>query len=435
MPLLLMFHRTFLFVLLSILPAAANAQLDFEKEPISYSERTPEDPVYRLSQRLEQGSAKLPWESGHGRLRALLRALDIPESSQTLVFSKTSLQISRISPRTPRAIYFNDDIYVGWVQRGDVIEISAADPQLGGTFYTLSQSESGSDSIRRETGRCLQCHGSTHTRRIPGHIVRSVYPDRSGQPVFRMGTHITEPRSPLSERFGGWYVTGTGVGTHMGNAWVAAPDENETLDRSQASDVTDLSEFLSTRPYLTQHSDVLALLVLQHQVHVHNMLTAANHAGLLTERDAQIMNKALEREPDYRSESTQRRYRSAAEKVVRAVLMCDTLTWNQRVTGTSNFRSEFEARGPKDPQGRSLRQLDTNSRLFRYPCSFLVYSEPFAQLHPEVHALVLQRIDEILTSGDEESYDHLSAEDRQEVKAILRATGVLPGEPELTRPQ
>ena len=423
-----MLYRTCLALLLLILPAAAVAQLDFEKEPISYSKRTPTDPVYRLSQRLEQGETELNWEADHGRLRALLQALDIPESSQTLVFSKTSLQISRISPRTPRAIYFNDDVYVGWVRRGDVIEISAADPQLGGTFYTLSQNESASVSIRRETGRCLQCHGSTHTRRIPGHIVRSVYPDRSGQPVFRMGTHITEPRSPLSERFGGWYVTGTGLGTHMGNAWVVAPDEKEALDRSQATDVTDLAGFLSTKPYLTPHSDVLALLVLQHQVHVHNMLTAANHAGLLTQRDAEIMNKALEREPDYRSESTQRRYRSAAEKVVRAILMCDTPTWDQPVSGTSSFRTEFEARGPADHQGRSLRQLDTRQRLFRYPCSFLVYSEPFAKLHPEVHALVLQRINEILTSGDDATYAHLSADDRRNVKAILTATGVLAAE-------
>lgn len=433
MLLLLMFHRlrpalpALLIQLILLVPAVAVAQLDFEKAPINYSKRTPTDPVYRLSQQVEQGVAELPWETGHGRLRALLRALDIRESSQTLVFSKTSLQISRISPRTPRAIYFNDDVYVGWVQRGDVIEISAADPALGGTFYTLSQNESGSSAIRRETGRCLQCHGSTHTRRIPGHIVRSVYPDRSGQPVFRMGTHITEARSPVSERFGGWYVTGTGVGTHMGNAWVVAPDENETLDRSHAAGITDLSEFLSTGPYLTQHSDVLALLVLQHQVHVHNALTAANHAGLLTERDAEIMNKALEREPDYRSESTQRRYRSAAEKVVRAVLMCDTPTWEQPIIGTSSFRREFEARGPVDQQGRSLRDLDTSQRLFRYPCSFLVYSEPFTQLHPEVHALALQRIDRILTSGDD-AYAHLSNQDRQNVKAILQETGVLAGD-------
>lgn len=421
-----MFHHTCSALLLLLLPTVAHAQLDFEKEPIRYSERTPTDPVYQLSQRMEQGDQRLSWESGSGRLRSLLKALDIRESSQTLVFSKTSLQISRISPRTPRAIYFNDDVYVGWVQRGDVIEISAADPQLGGTFYTVSQAESAVPLIRRETGRCLQCHGSTHTRRIPGHIVRSVYPDRSGQPVFRMGTHITEPRSPLSERFGGWYVTGTGIGPHMGNAWVDAPDEKEVLNRSQAQDVRDLSGFLSTTPYLTPHSDVLALLVLQHQVHVHNVLTAANHAGLLTERDAQIMNKALERAPNYRSESTERRYRSAAEKVVRAILMCDALTWEQPISGTSSFREEFEARGPADDQGRSLRQLDASRRLFRYPCSFLVYSRPFRQLHPEVRTVVLHRISQVLTADtDDESFNHITATDRKQLLAILSATGVL----------
>lgn len=423
---------------LLISTATARGQLDFEKPPISYSERTPTDPVYRLSQQHSDGTAALRWEPEHGRLKSLLKALDISPASQTLVFSRTSLQISRISPQTPRAIYFNDDVYVGWVQRGDVIEISAADPLLGGTFYTLSQQESARPAIRRETGRCLQCHGSTHTRRIPGHIVRSVYPDRRGQPVFRMGTHITEARSPLAERFGGWYVTGT-MGdpaaakdtdvpamTHMGNAWVTAPQQREILDTSRAANVTDLSPFLSTKPYLTPHSDVLALLVLQHQVYVHNVLTAANHAGLLTQRDAEIMNTALERDPGYRSESTERRYRSAADKVVAALLMKDDLTWTQRVSGTSDFRSHFEARGPFDDQGRSLRQFDTHRRLFRYPCSFLIYSAPFQQLHPEVRTLVLNQITEILNGAAHEGYDYLSTEDRSNVLHILQATDILP---------
>lgn len=410
------------------LPGVAACQLDFEKAPISYSESTPTDPVHRLSKQLLNGERDLDWKPPQGRLSALLTALEIPESSQSLVFSKTSLQVSRISPRTPRAIYFNDDVYVGWVKRGDLIEISAADPMLGGTFYTLSQSESKPALIKRETGKCLQCHGSTHTRRIPGHIVRSVFPDRSGQPVFRMGTHITEPSSPMSERFGGWYVTGQlGNTAHMGNAWVVDPDVEEKLDTTDASNVMKLSQFFPTTDYLTPHSDALALLVLQHQVHVHNVLTAANHSGILTARDAQIMNKALEREPAFRSESTDRRYRSAAEKVVRAILMSGSQRWTNSIPGHTSFRSDFESRGPFDKQKRSLRQFDTETRLFRYPCSFLIYSEPFRKLHPEVHKIVLQRLRDVLTTDhtSNSEFSHLSQEDRTAVFEILMATGVI----------
>ena len=44
-----------------------------------------------------------------------------------------------VSGRTPRALYFNDDVFVGYCQDGEVLEISVADPQLGAVFYTLGQ--------------------------------------------------------------------------------------------------------------------------------------------------------------------------------------------------------------------------------------------------------------------------------------------------------
>lgn len=405
------------------------AQLDFEKDPINYSRSTPTDPVQQLADRLDNDQVQLQWNNSNGYLASLLNELKIPQSSQTLVFSKTSLQVSRISPRTPRAIYFNDDIYVGWVQRSDMIEISAADSALGATFYSLNSSRETKPVIKRETSRCLQCHGSTHTRRIPGHIVRSVYPDKSGQPVFRMGTHLSSPDSPFSERFGGWYVTGQhGESKHMGNAWVTDPDESETLGQEHSFNVSQLKKFVSTKPYLTPHSDLLALLVLQHQVHVHNVLTAANHSGMLTERDALVMNRALEREPDYESDSTKRRYASAADKVVKALLCADESPLPESLSGTSDFQTEFQAKGPFDAKGRSLRQLQAGPRLFRYPCSFLIYSKPFAHLHPEVKRQVQGKLLSVLSSPElaVPDFPGLTPELRAEVLQILQATDALP---------
>lgn len=409
-------------LILCIRPAAA--QLDYEQEPINYSTAEATDPVAQLARRLQNGEAQLAWDARHGYLPSLLQQLDVPQSSQVLVFSRTSLQISRISPRTPRAIYFNDDVYVGWVQRGEVVEISAADPRLGGTFYTLAQKEVATPEIERETAHCLQCHGSTHTRRSPGHMVRSVYSDAGGLPIYRLGTHLNDDTSPFAERWGGWYVTGThGRQRHMGNVFIADEKQTEQLDMEAGANITDLSPLVNTAPYLTAHSDIVALMVLQHQTTMHNILTAANHAGQLTERDALIMNRALERPEDFESESTARRYASAAEKVVQGLLFCGEQRLTDPVCGTSPFAAEFTARGIPDDQGRSLRQFDLQTRLFRYPCSFLIYSDAFRQLPAGVHRLVWKRLDEVLSGADKSpAFAHLSAEDRQAIREILQTT-------------
>lgn len=421
-------HIHFLLIL-AVCPGVALGQLDFEQPPINYSSTTPTDPVQQLANRIQDGNQTLQWDADSGFLKSLLKVLEIPESSQTLVFSKTSLQVSRISPRTPRAIYFNDDVYVGWVQHGDMIEISAADPALGATFYTLKQDASLKPVLKRETSRCLQCHGSTHTRRVPGHIVRSVYSDKRGFPIFRLGTHISEPRSEMSERFGGWYVTGkTGQAKHIGNAWIEDPGESEQLDQSNSFDVQQLDAFVNTSVYLSRHSDVIALMVLQHQSHVHNVLTAANHSGILTQRDALIMNKALDRQPEFQSDSTVRRYDSAAEKVLKAILGSDQADLNGPLIGTSSFQADFEALGPFDPQGRSLREIDGSQRLFKYPCSFLIYSKPFQQLHHEVQIRVVERLSDMVTTPEQKldpDFEHLAESDRHAIRQILTDTNAI----------
>lgn len=417
-------HRFLIGLIVLLTPSLSHGQLDYEKQPINYSQTNPTDRVYQFRQQLSDGTAELKWQPHGGYLKSLLQQLQIPVSSQTLVFSKTSLQVHRISPRAPRALYFNDDAYVGWVQYGDLIELSAADTSLGGTFYSLSQKRADAPTIRRETSRCLQCHGSTHTRRTPGHIVRSVFSDEDGQPVYRLGTHLTDHKSPFKQRFGGWYVTGThGDQRHMGNVWLADPEKSEHLDTDAGANITDLSPLVDTTAYLAPHSDIVALMVLQHQVHMHNVLTAANHSGRLTARDAVVMNRALERDADFESESTGRRYNSAAEKIVKALLFCDEHQLTSAVNGTSDFRQQFEERGPFDSAGRSLRQFDLERRLFRYPCSYLIYSDAFQGLPDRVRQRVLDRLKEILSGTDVSSdFAHLTKTDRQAIREILQAT-------------
>ncbi len=408
----------------AITTARLDAQLEFEHPPISYHSQPTNNPISRLQGRLNRGQAKLPFDENHGYLPAVLKALEIPESSQTLVFSKTSFQLRRINPRTPRAVYFNDDSYIGWVQRGDVVEISTVDPAQGAIFYTLSQEEVETPKFIRDKGQCLVCHASSRTKGVPGHLVRSVYANRGGQPNFGSGTYTIDHTSPFSRRFGGWYVSGThGDMRHMGNVQAASRLEPEGLDREAGANVTDLSKVVNVEPYLQPTADIVALMVLEHQSQMHNYITLASYETRSALHHDGIMNKALERPEDYRSDSTKRRIKSVGDKLLKYMLFSGEFELTSPVAGNSEYVKAFEALGPRDKQGRSLRDFDLSRRMFRYPCSFLIYTDSFDALPPPVKTYVVERLFDVLTGNDDsEEFAHLSQEDRSNILEILRDT-------------
>ena len=95
----------------------------------------------------------------------------------------------------------------------------------------------------------------------------------------------------------------------------------------------------------------------------------------------------------------------------------------ERIAGSSRFAEEFAAPGPRDKRGRSLRELDLTKRMFRYPCSYLIYSSSFAALPKEAKSYVYRRLHEILDGGDESpKFRHLTPGDRRAVREILRDT-------------
>ena len=401
----------------------ARAEFPFESEPINYLTAPVDDPVSHLQVRLDAGEAELKYDD-HGYLADVLRELGISQSSQMLVFSKTSFQRSKISRRTPRAVYFNDDTYVGYCQQGEVIEVSTTDPQQGAVFYTLRQEKVEHPAFQRQTHDCLQCHASSKTQDVPGHLVRSVFPDAFGMPVFNAGTFNTNHESPLKERWGGWFVTGThGRQTHMGNVTVTNRQRPELLETAAGANVTDLAGLVDTSPYLTPHSDIVALMVLEHQVKMHNLITAANyHARLALHYEASI-NKALGRSADYLSESTQSRFKSPAEKLLRYLLFIEEAPLDEPIAGTSAFAAEFAARGPRDHQGRSLREFELQHRLFKYPCSYEIYSAAFDGLPDVVKDFVYRRLYDVLTGKDTSAeFNRLSAADRRAIFEILLDT-------------
>lgn len=417
-------------VVVSLLMAArADAQQDqFELEPVRYSATESTDLVRQLQLAVESGEKELEYENEWGYLRSLLRELDIPVSSQMLVFSKTSLQRSRISPSTPRALYFNDDIYIGYCHNGEVIEISIADPQLGAVYYTLEQQPSDPPRITRQGDSCLICHGSSPTYGVPGHLVRSVFTDARGLPILSAGSHRINHTSPFENRWGGWYVTGThGQQKHRGNLIVRGSGDPEKIDNAAGQNVESLEDYLDTSKYLSPHSDLVALMVLEHQAEGHNLLTKANFEARFALHHEAALKKALGETDDRRWDSTISRIRSAGEPLVRYLLFSEEAPLTSQIRGTSGFAEEFTARGPVDSQGRSLREFDLQKRMFKYPCSYLVYTESFKQLPEAMKDYVLERFREILTGEDQsKEFAHLSPTDRKNILEILTDTGVLP---------
>jgi hypothetical protein len=230
--------------------------------------------------------------------------------------------------------------------------------------------------------------------------------------------------TPLEQRWGGWYVTGThGSQKHMGNLIVSEEKDARKLHNEEGQNVTDLGERLDLQKYPSPHSDIVALMVLEHQTLVHNRLAKANfetRRALYYEAD---FNRSFGEPAETRLESTTRRIESSGNALVEALLLAGETRLTAPVRGTSGFAEKFSALGPRDAQGRSLRDLDLQQRLFKYPCSYLVYSTAFDALPQEMRDYVWRRMWNVLHTGqDPQIFAHLSAEDRQAIVEILRET-------------
>lgn len=403
---------------------------EFDHEPINYSITQPNDCIARLQKRIDEGSARLEAKGSQGYLASVLRELNVPVSSQMLVYSKTSLQRHRIAPDTPRALYFNDDVYIGYCQNGDVLEVSAVDPQLGTTFYTLDQNVSDKPRFARQTDSCLLCHSSTQAQNIPGHLVRSVYSDPAGFPILSSGSFRIDQTSPIEKRWGGWYVTGEhGTQKHLGNLIVRGKQQPEEIDNSSGQNVTDLSQLLEVDAYLTGHSDIVALMVFEHQTMAHNLLTRANFVTRQALHYEATLNRELKEAPGHRWASTLSRIKSVGEPLVQYLLCSNEAPLKSAIQGTSGYADEFMKAGPRDSRGRSLRDLDLKTRLFKYPCSYLIYSPSFEQLPTDVREFVLDRLWNVLQGREtSKEFAHLSQADRTAIREILTET--LPNLPE-----
>ena len=378
---------------------------------IQYLQTRPDDPVSRLSAQLERGTIALDFrENGTGYLASVLRHLGVNTDSQGLVFSKTSSQADKISPRHPRAIYFADEVAVGFVRGGEVLELAARDPRQGVSFYTLDNQWQARPVItRRET--CLRCHDGAATGGVPGMFVSSVFPSATGMP-HTGGAIVTDHRTPFRDRWGGWYVNGRhGESRHRGNAVAPNPAEPERLETLGTQNLRTLAGRVETSAYLSPASDIVALLTFEHQTQMTNLITRLGWEARIATHDS----KAL---------ATSSAVQSSIDALVAYMLFADEPPLSDPVEGVSSFTRTFAERGLRDRKGRSLRDFDLRTRLFRYPLSYMVYDAAFDALPGPVLEQVYRRLFDGLTrqGDDRPTVATLSRADRHAMFEILRDT-------------
>ncbi|MGC4048019.1 MAG: hypothetical protein QM758_29850 [Armatimonas sp.] len=279
-------------------------------------------------------------------------------------------------------------------------------------FYTLENAPAARPKLARQTYDCLQCHSGPLTDDVPGVMVRSVYPWRDGRPALQNGSYRTTDSSPLKERWGGWYVTGThGTERHLGNAFVKGDENYAVLDPNDGANITDLRTFFDTSAYLTPHSDIVALLVAEHQMGVQNLLTRASYGTRSALRDMKIIHPEL-KDAEY-SESCLSRVKSVCEPLVRDLFMAEEAPLGAPIAGTSRFAAQYEKSGP-------LRQLDLKTRLYALRCSPMVFSPSLENLPLVGRAYLTRRFIDVLEGRDPKIT--LPEAERAAIREILQKT-------------
>lgn len=392
-----------------------------EHPVIQYASRPTRDRVAALNQKLAQGTVTLRFEERAGYLRSALDALGVPVESQLLVFSKTGIQRAATGPRNPRALYFDDSVVVGYIPGAQWLEVAAQDPEQGVVFYTIEQAtrSSGSENsppwFARRTD-CLRCHVSGNTLEVPGMIHRSNFLNAEGEPMPMLGSHDVDHRTLVTSRWGGWFVTGIYTkppydGTaHLGNITIAHHSSTGPITTSNEVFIEWVNRAAAAGGYPSRESDIAALMLFDHQMHAMNLMTRLNWESRVAASEGRL---------DFTSGTV----RELVDELTDYFLFVDEAPPPGRVTPRADFADRFTAAGPRDRRGRSLRELDLDRRLLRYPCSYLIYTEAFTRLPAGAREAVYRRMWAILSSADAgPKYAHLTPADRRAIVEILRDT-------------
>ena len=376
--------------------------IEFDKPPLSYKGNNATDPVAKLNKSLRANRAS-GWKEYHptfGYLPAVLELLGVPASSQMLVFSKTSVQRRFIHSENPRALYFSDDVYVGFVPGAPDLEIAAVDPSLGTVFYTVSQDNAEPLRFRRNDD-CLSCHASARTMGVPGFIVRSLETDAAAEIIAGTDTNNVTHCTPIEERWGSWFVSNAPRDwTHRGNA-IGTGNTRVPLPSKL------LQRVFNSSLYPSRGSELVPLILHDHQTHMHNYITRLNMEG--QQRIA--------------SYGHLRYLEVQVLAFVRYLLFVEEAPLPSPISASEKFVAEFQKNAKRDAKGRSLKDLDLNTRIFRFPCSFLLDSDAFRSMPSMVRDAILSKLHKVLLGENPDpNFEKISLSDRQAVLEMLKDT-------------
>ncbi len=301
---------------------------------------------------------------------------------------------------------------MGWVRGAETLELAAHDAQQGVIFYTLDQRQSAAPQLARQTS-CLTCHLSQNTQNVPGMLTFTTQSIPQDKYSYASGFQ-TDHRTPIPERWGGWFVTGQAGGLHLGNTEVPQSLRPPTGAALRPRVLDSLKGVVDLRGFPSEHSDVVALMMLEHQATMTNLLTRVGWEARIAEYKP-TSGPGPSRAPDALND--------AVVELVDYLLFVDEAPLPAGMRGSSGFATAFSARGPKDAKGRSLRDLDLQSRLLKYPCSYMVYSPAFEALPATAKTAVYERLWRVLSGQVAgEPYTRLSLADRRAIVEILKAT-------------
>jgi len=389
---------------------SSSSYSDIDGPPHYYRTRTPQDRFTRAMEAIEN-DPHLDRSSEKAFLSSFLKILGVPASSQMLVFSTTSLQINLISPSNPRAIYFSEDIYVGYVPGGR-IEVLALDPELGAIFYIFDIPREQSSPIRFERStRCMHCHASEDTGYVPGLLIKSVAPaPRGGGSLDSFRRLQSGHGVPFADRFGGWHVTGKhGITNHWGNLIGRFVNGEITREPNPPGVKYQWAK------YPVETSDILPHLLHEHQVGFVNRVVEAGYRA----RTALFLSNGNKITPAQEAELDEQ-----AKIVTRYLLFADEVPLpGGGVDPDATYKTDFLADRRATSEGLSLKDLDLKTRLFKHRCSYMIYSAIFQELPGVLKNRVYQRLKAALkeTPANEE-FKYLPAAERRAIRGILKAT-------------
>ena len=399
-----------LLLLFSFSGYSVSLSVNFEDKIHSYHEKKPDDPFAQLKNELESKKIDLNFQNEKDYLNWLLNELYISKHSQLLVYSTTSLQLSRISPYNPRAIYFSDDLYLGYVPGGQ-IEVIGIDPQLGAIPYIFDlpqKNEIKHPKIYRST-RCMKCHASQEFGGSPSLLLSSVIPAHGGGTIDSFRKNSFGHEIQFKDRFGGWHITGHNP---FPISWA---NQIGVMSNNKVGRIPNPpGKYFKWEKYPTKSSSIISHLLLEHQVGF------TNRCIDIIYRYRELISKTSNLEIDQKRKKF---ISQGTGKLLNYLLFKNEVPLeNFRITSNDAFLNDFQT---SSNNSSKLRRLNLKSRLFDYRCSYMIFSNSFSGLPLEFKIELFNQLFKIMAPKQKsvpDEFSYLEEKEREIIHQVLTAS-------------